>query len=158
MRILMAPLRERRVPLEPSVFLAGSIDMGSARNWQRDFEKEFEYFPITVYNPRRDDWDSSWKQTDSDPKFREQVEWELDFMKHASNIFMFVSNESKAPITLLEFGYVAHAFPEKLTVCIEPNFYRRGNIEVVCRRQGISLHGDFKAAVETLKIKVASRI
>lgn len=158
MRVIMAPIRHRGIPNEPTVFLAGSIDMGSARNWQNDFEREFDYFPCTIYNPRRDDWDSSWKQTDSDPQFREQVEWELDFLKYSNYVFMFISAESKAPITLLEFGYVANSFPSKLIVCVEDGFYRRGNIEVVCRRNEIPLYSNFKQAVETLKIKMAAKL
>lgn len=159
MRQFVPPLRIRspKAP-SPSVFLAGSIDMGSARDWQKQFVSEFEPFPGSILNPRRDDWDSSWKQEDSDPKFREQVEWELDFMASADYVFMFISSESKAPITLLEFGYLAHSFPSKLFVCVEEGFYRRGNIEVICRRQGIPLFKDFKTAVETFKIKIASQL
>jgi len=158
MKVIMAPLRVRGIPNVPTIFMAGSIDMGSARNWQKDFEREMQHFPCWLYNPRRDDWDSSWKQTDSDPQFRTQVEWELDFLKYSNYVFMFISAESKAPITLLEFGMVSAAYPDKLIICVEDGFYRRGNIEVVCRRQGIPLFSDFKTAVEHLKIKVASKL
>ncbi len=144
--------------VSPTVFLAGSIDMGSAKKWQDQFVKEFEYFPGSIYNPRRDDWDSSWEQKDSDPKFREQVEWELDRIESADHVFMFIAAESKAPITLLEFGIVSSVAPEKLTICVEEGFWRRGNIEVVCRRKGIELFKDFKAAMESLKIKMASEL
>ena len=156
--ILKAPTRIRGIPPSPSVFLAGSIDMGSAVDWQTRVMKELEYFPGTIYNPRRDDWDSSWKQTDDDPQFRAQVDWELDFLRWSDHVFMFISAESKAPITLLEFGMVANTQPSKLHICVENGFYRRGNIEVVCRRQGILLHNNLDVAIDAFKIKLAGQI
>jgi len=132
--------------------------MGQAVNWQTRVEQEFAYFPVTILNPRRDDWDSSWKQTDTDPQFREQVEWELDHIDAASEVFLFISAESKAPITLLEFGIITSKFPDKLTICVEEGFYRRGNIEVICRRLGIKLFSNLNDAIESLKIKVASKL
>lgn len=57
-----------------SVFLAGSIEMGLAENWQEQIEKAFdESEDIYLLNPRRDDWDSSWKQSIEDEQFNEQV-------------------------------------------------------------------------------------
>jgi hypothetical protein len=47
--------RERK-----SVFLAGSIEMGKAEDWQKKLEGICDDFGYDVLNPRRDDWDSSW--------------------------------------------------------------------------------------------------
>ncbi|USV41057.1 nucleoside 2-deoxyribosyltransferase domain-containing protein [Xanthomonas phage BUDD] len=160
MNIIKAPVRIRGLPQRPTVFLAGSIDMGSAVEWQTRLERELEYFPGTIYNPRRDDWDSSWEQKDSDPQFRAQVDWELDFIEHSNHVFMFISKDSKAPISLLEFGYIVSGEqdPDKLFICVEEGFYRRGNIEVLCRRQGIKLYSNLDAAIEAFKIKLASTL
>jgi hypothetical protein len=158
MKVIYAPLRIRGILPPPTVFLAGSIDLGTARDWQKEFEREFEHFPCTIYNPRRPDWDSSWKQTSTDPKFSEQVNWELDFINAATNVFMFIGAESKAPISLLEFGIIASSRPKKLTICVEEGFYRRGNIEVVCERHDITLYSDFKQAVEKLKLKMVGEM
>lgn len=95
---------------------------------------------MTFYNPRRDDWDSSWTQSLECAQFVEQVNWELDYIDCADLVFMFISNDSKAPISLMEFGIIASKYPEKLVIVVEPNFYRRGNIEVVCNREGIELY------------------
>ena len=62
-----------------SVFLAGSIEMGKAENWQDKVERLLANEDIIIYNPRRDDWNSSWVQSKDNPQFREQVEWELDY-------------------------------------------------------------------------------
>ena len=42
-----------------TVFLAGSIEMGAAWDWQKYVEKKLKKENITLFNPRRDDWDSS---------------------------------------------------------------------------------------------------
>lgn len=53
-----------------SVFLAGSIEMGSAENWQARVERELADYDVLIFNPRRDDWDSSWVQSINNPRFR----------------------------------------------------------------------------------------
>ena len=45
-----------------TVFLAGSIEMGKAVDWQTQIENELKDkldgdTVVTLYNPRRDDWD-----------------------------------------------------------------------------------------------------
>ena len=60
-----------------SVFLAGSIDMGTAIDWQADLTKALSDLEIKVYNPRRPNWDSTWTQEITFDPFRKQVEWEL---------------------------------------------------------------------------------
>jgi hypothetical protein len=57
----------------PSVFLAGSIEMGQAEDWQTQLERTLADLDIIVLNPRRDEWDSSWVQSFDNPTFREQV-------------------------------------------------------------------------------------
>jgi hypothetical protein len=66
-----------------SVFLAGSIEMGRAIEWQADFTAALSHLPVTVPNPRCDDWDKSWTQDVSNAKFKEQVDWETDHLEKA---------------------------------------------------------------------------
>jgi len=141
MRALLFKAPER-VPLgtvEPRVFLSGSIEMGTAEKWQETATKMLEHLPIVILNPRRDDWDSSWKQTIDDPQFREQVEWELGGLESAEFVLMHFDPATKSPITLLEFGMLASRAPGSLFVSCPPGFYRRGNLEVVCARYEIRL-------------------
>lgn len=72
----------------PSVFLAGSIEMGKAVDWQTRVTKALEDLDCVVLNPRRDDWDSSWEQKKENAQFRQQVEWELAALEHAQVIAM----------------------------------------------------------------------
>lgn len=129
---------------QPSVFLAGSIEMGKAEGWQQLVAKALADEPGVIWNPRRDYWDDSWVQDISNAQFREQVEWELDAMERADVIAMYFDPATKSPITLLELGL--HARPaegegvprcSKLIVACPEGFWRRGNVEIVARRFGV---------------------
>ena len=135
----------------PRVFLAGSIENGDAKEWQ---SKVVEEFPedVVFYNPRRDDWDASWKQSITDPQFNEQVTWELDMLDNADFIFLYFDPNTKSPISLLELGL--HATSGKLIICCPFGFWRRGNIEMVCDRYNIYLTDSFEEAIKELKQKV----
>ena len=47
-----------------SIFLAGSIEMGKAEDWQTKVTEKFKPYDVLILNPRRDDWDC----VDSDTK------------------------------------------------------------------------------------------
>lgn len=119
----------------PSVFLAGSIDMGQATTWQRDVEQLLDAHEILILNPRRDDWDASWQQDRSNPQFVDQVEWELDALARADRILMYFAPGSLAPITLLELGLFADS--GKLVVCCPLGYWRKGNVDIICDRHRI---------------------
>ena len=42
-----------------SIFLAGSIEMGKAINWQVDISTRLSPYAVTLLNPRRGHWDAS---------------------------------------------------------------------------------------------------
>lgn len=121
----------------PTVFLSGSIEMGRAKLWQDRAGELLAANGFTVFNPRRDDWDSSWEQSPRDPNFFEQVSWELDMMERADSVIVYFDAATQSPITLLELGLFAKS--DKLMVCCPPGFWRRGNVEMVCLRYGIPL-------------------
>ncbi len=56
---LPAPLHE--APGTIAVFLAGSIEMGGAPPWQEEIEAAVAALPVTIWNPRREAWDASWR-------------------------------------------------------------------------------------------------
>ncbi len=120
----------------PKVFLAGSIDMGLAPNWQTELSTALEAWPGWILNPRRPDWDPTWDQSPHNPQFVEQVNWELLGLEMADLICMYLAPESKAPISLLELGL--HAQSGRLVICCPEGFWRRGNVLVVAQRYGIS--------------------
>jgi hypothetical protein len=109
--------------------------MGKAENWQKWFEESIAHLDVQILNPRRDDWDSSWEQSIDNPKFYEQVQWELGALSEASHIVMYFSPGTHSPISLLELGLYAQS--KKLIVCCPEGFWRKGNVDIVCRRYGI---------------------
>lgn len=121
------------------IFLAGSIEMGTAVDWQTKVVKELNDFTkdLIFLNPRRDSWDSSWVQSIENEKFYEQVTWELDALDKADYIFMYLDPNTMSPISLLELGLYANT--GKLIVVCPDGFWRKGNVEVVCERFAIPL-------------------
>ena len=80
------------------IFLAGSIEMGTAGDWQTQvYDLLPEDSHINVFNPRRRDWDSSWKQSKDNPQFYEQVNWELDHIEQSQIVFFYFDPDTKSP-------------------------------------------------------------
>lgn len=133
-----------------SVFLAGSIEMGLAENWQEKIEsglKDIEN--ICILNPRRDDWDAGWKQNSENAQFSEQVNWELEGLEKASMIVFYFSPETKSPVSMLELGLFART--GKLLVCCPEGFWRKGNIDIVCKRYGVKQVATIEELIQAIK-------
>lgn len=112
--------------------------MGAAPDWQAEIEHNLaDLDRIILYNPRRDDWDPTWVQIANNPKFREQVEWELDGLALANLIVLYLAPGTMSPISLMELGIYAPIGSEKLVVCCPEGFQRKGNVDVVCQRYGV---------------------
>lgn len=133
----------------PFIFLAGSIEMGTAENWQEKVKQGLGYKNVVLLNPRRDDWDSSWVQSKENPKFREQVEWELRAQEIADCILMYFDPRTKSPISLLELGLFARS--NKMIVVCPEGFWRKGNVDVVCERYGVLQFETLEEAIEHLR-------
>jgi hypothetical protein len=131
------------------VFLAGSINSGSAVNWQPFIAKELDKTgKIDVLNPRRADWDSSWGNSASCSHFVEQSNWELDALHFSDTILMYFEPTSQSPITLLELGLFAKS--KKLFVVCPDGFYRKGNVSVVCERYDIPMINTLEACIDLI--------
>jgi hypothetical protein len=112
--------------------------------------------PITIFNPRRDNWDKSWKQDKSNPQFKAQIEWELDHLEKADIIPLFLQPDTTSPISLLELSlFAAH---RKLVICYPEGFGRRGNVQIVCERYGITLVEIREKLVEEVRERLESII
>src|SRR5712691_11396437 len=105
MREVKAP---SRLEFDIRIFLAGSIEMGKAEQWQeRIVNAMSDASNLVILNPRRDDWDSSWEQRADNPQFFEQVSWELDMLDAADIVVMYLAPGTRSPISLLELGLCA---------------------------------------------------
>jgi len=132
-----------------AIFLAGSIEMGKASNWQDYLIKNIDHSNLLIFNPRRKDWDNSWKEEIENPQFNEQVNWELSALERADLIVMYFDSNTKSPISLLEFGLFAKS--KKMVVCCPKGFWKKGNIDVVCKRYGIKQFFDLDEVINEIK-------
>lgn len=137
-----------------SVFLAGTIEMGAGEDWQPRAIKKLSGSVGVIYNPRRPDWDSSWKQSITDRRFSEQVNWEMDHIEIADVVYFYFDPNSKSPITLLELGFVAGMENRRAVVCCPAGFWRRGNIEIVCARNRIPLYENFDESLNRVLTEI----
>jgi hypothetical protein len=132
-----------------SVFLGGSIEMGKAEDWQKVLIKALSDKQIIFLNPRRNDWDSTWEQKITNPEFKLQVTWELTALEFSNIIVMYFDPNTKSPISLLELGL--HAKSKKLIVFCPEGFWRKGNVDIVCEKYGITQVDSVDELIKTLE-------
>lgn len=132
-----------------SIFLAGSIEMGKAEEWQKEIVESVPDKAYIFFNPRRDDWDSTWTQKKSDKNFRQQVEWELEALEVADYIVMYFDPETQSPISMLELGL--HAREKKLIVICPEGFWKKGNIDITCEYYKIIQLDSLEEFIKKLK-------
>lgn len=148
--IVHPPLRRFRKPSHsPTVFLAGSIEMGGAAPWH-DLVAEKLSPASLIYNPRRTEWDASWEQTITAENFNVQVNWELDMIDIADAVFVYFEPGTKSPISLLELGIVSVTKPDRTVVVCPDGFWRQGNVEIVCERAGIVFVKDIEDGIKAM--------
>ena len=135
-----------------TVFLGGSIEMGDAPMWQPTVAEWLLAAGWNVLNPRRDDWNSSWTQSADNPEFANQVNWELSALERANFSLMYFAPGTKSPISLLEMGLFGRQ--KRMFVVCPDGFYRKGNVDIVCRRYKIEQFGTMKRALQALPPRV----
>jgi hypothetical protein len=127
--IIKPPQKFSHVELT-KVFLAGSIEMGQAEDWQSIASKYLDDEKVCVLNPRRDSWDASWEQNLSNKPFVDQVQWEIKGIKEAALVLFYFVPHTKSPITIGEFYYSLGR--KNMIVCCPEGFWRKGNIDIMC--------------------------
>ena len=131
------------------IFLAGTIDMGNSRDWQKELHEEFKALEgrYILFNPRQENWDPS-----RPGEMDYQVRWELSHLEAADMIIMYIIGSSKSPITLLEMGL--HAKGKKLYVICEDDFYRYDNVRITCDYYGVP----FYTSLDEFRTEVLSKL
>ena len=137
----------------PTVFLAGSIESDRAERWQDRLQQELADLDVLILNPRRDEWDESWRQEADNAQFREQVEWELDGQERCDFVVFYFSPGTRSPITLLELG-LATGRRRAIVFCPE-GFWRKGNVDLVCLRYGIDKVDSWSDFVKAIREAVS---
>jgi len=147
-----------------SIFLAGSIEMDKAEMWQDQIFKRIKSIgtsnksieEIVIYNPRRDNWDSSWEQSIEDVNFVKQVEWELEHIEQSNLVIFYLQPGTKSPISLMELGIVSKESlsNEKNVIVLCPDgFHRKGNVDITARWFDMNTANDMEDLVQkTIKV------
>jgi len=150
---VLTPPQEVVITERVVVFLAGSIEMGTANEWQQVAINLFDAMipsaqkaDYLLLNPRRPDWNSSWKQEINNPPFYEQVKWELNGLQQATHIILYLDPATKSPVSLLELG----AFHNKAIVICPDGFWRKGNVDIFCKEFNVQQVPDLQSAVELI--------
>lgn len=107
------------------IFLAGGIT--NCPNWQLDvIEKLKHKRGITVYNPRRKDFDI----TDVNA-IETQITWEYIHLMNSDIIFVWFSTGSLNPIVLYELGRWVNSRDIPTIIGIDPSYERKED-EINC--------------------------
>jgi hypothetical protein len=131
------PPREPKEDPTVSVFLAGSIEMGKAKFWQKKVNQALKDLPIAVYNPRRNKFNKGLRQRMDNPQFAEQLNWEYKYLEKSNIIAMYLEPGTVSPISLQELGIYAES--KKIIVCCPDGYERKGNVEACCFAHNIVL-------------------
>lgn len=159
MRLITAPEMIPNAPYSRRVFLAGSIEMGKAELWQDKIIKYSESNEaksctqctnVLIFNPRRGDWDSTWKQEITNGDFYRQVSWELTALERSTHILYYFASNTMSPISLLELGKFSNYPDKKVLVVASPEYARKGNIDIFCERYNIRQSTDLIQGFRTL--------
>lgn len=136
------------------VFLAGTIEMGTARMWQTmvhdGCNKAYKGDKnITFCNPYKKDFNKNVKQTIYDKEFLHQVSWEWEMLNKSDMVIFNFEEDSKSPISLLELGAMA-ALKKEIIICCPEKFWRYGNVEFIADHYSIDLVHDLDTLIQKL--------
>jgi hypothetical protein len=138
-----------------SIFLAGTTSKVDITDWRETLSASLSKHPVTIYNPYRADWDSTWREDVNFTPYREQVMWELDKQAKADLVVVYFHPATQAPVSLLEFGLSAKVPGKVIAVCPE-GYWKRGNVQIVSEVYGVELLDNFEklkgAIVESLSL------
>ena len=126
----------------PIVFHAGSAATTSSTPWRTTLTHNLSHQlttrqSITILNPHRSDWDSTWIESPTFAPFAEQVAWELRGQEIADIIAFYFDPDTQAPISLLELGLSVRS--GKCVVCCPARYWKWGNVALVCERSGVKV-------------------
>jgi hypothetical protein len=135
-----------------NLFLAGSIEMGKAIEWQREAVKYFGGYNLNIYNPRCEDFNPDLLQSFTNRDFTSQVVWEQKKLMLCSLVLFNFVEDTKAPISLKELGQQAMIEKKTVVVCCPKGFWKRGNIEVSCALYGMFLYETLEEAMAHIRV------
>ncbi len=139
----------------PTLFIAGSIEMGTASRWQDEVIQHLADHQGVLLNPRRKEWDSTWEQTIENPHFKEQVVWELQGIEQSDYVAFYFDPATKSPITLFELG-LAIGLGKQIHLACPHGFWRKGNVDVIASRNSLIVHTSLAAIIDALQATLSN--
>lgn len=126
-----------------NIFLAGSIEMGKAKPWQKDIidrlTAQYGDKDINVFNPRRETW-TALEQTN----LQNQIIWELSHIEQSEIVFFFLDEQTISPISLLELGLCLGGIQKvdlaSVIVVGEEGYFRQTNVETTTVQRYAASH------------------
>jgi hypothetical protein len=134
------------------LFLAGSIDLGMAEDWQAWIADRLRDLDVVVFNPRRAMWTPTTPAESDESEIRRQINWELDAIERSDLVAFYFAPGTKSPISLLELGLIARQ--KQAIVCCPTGFWRKTNVDMVCERFGIEQVDSLEELVNEVKERV----
>ncbi len=133
-------------PTPPCIFVAGGISGTS--DWQSEFCTAFSYSNAILFNPRRNDFDTSNRQMEE-----EQIEWEFFHLHYADIISFWFTPETLCPITLFELGTCVVNPSKRVFVGCHPDYKRIRDIKIQLRLRepSIEVVNSLEELIEQIK-------
>jgi DNA-binding ferritin-like protein len=152
------PLNDIVLSNQISVFLAGSIEMGKAELWQDKVAKALkDYNNLVLFNPRRDDWDSSWVNDPAEgTQFNQQVSWELSHIIASDMVIFYLDPNTQSPISLMELGLCV-GMSKNCIVCCSDKFWKYGNVVMTCNLKGVPVVSTLDELISELKTFIENK-
>lgn len=149
--IFKAPCKTKKPEGYFSIFLGGSIENGKAELWQDKLSSVLieTFNNVVIFNPRRENWDASLSNTIENPIFEEQVSWEYEHLEKSDYILLYFQPGTLSPISLMELGLFAGK--SKLIVCCPDGFWRKGNVDFICKKFNIPTINNYMDVLNYLK-------
>lgn len=138
-RHIVAPSDASWPPHHRTVFLGGSIEQGAAPEWQTPFAQRIlsQHSDVTVFNPRRRNWNPKWVNHPNNKPFLRQVSWELDHLEKADWAVMHLADDTLSPVSLIEYGFLCSQKPQTTLLSCSERFWRFGNLAIMAQRYGV---------------------
>jgi hypothetical protein len=110
----------------PGVFLAGGIS--GTHDWQADIIARLAGLPITLLNPRRENY--PWHEPSAAAA---QIEWEYRHLRRAAAVLFWFPPETLCPIALFELGGRVLVREQTLFVGTDRDYARKLDVEIQLR-------------------------
>ena len=155
MQIITAPNYETPINAN-TLFLGGGIS--GCRLWQNDIIEMLTplKLPVTIFNPRRDDFDIN------DPQASEiQIKWEHWHLNMSNIVLFWFPSETLCPITLFEYGkYLVYNTTIKkdikLIVGCHPDYKRKFDVvyQTKLENPNIKIHTKLTHMVDAIYLNI----